>query len=140
MMHAKITAEHLSRSAIIYVRQSTMSQVLGNLESQKRQYQMASSAREAGFAGVQVIDEDLGRSGSGQMARPGFQRLVAEVCAGSVGAVSCIEASRLARNGRDWHHLIDPCALTVALVVDPEGAYDPRLMNDRLLLGLPLLP
>lgn len=136
MMHAKITAEHLSRSAIIYVRQSTMSQVLGNLESQKRQYQMAESAREAGFAGVQVMDEDLGRSGSGQMARPGFQRLVAEVRAGSVGAVYCIEASRLARNGRDWHHLIDLCALTGALVVDPEGVYDPRLMNDRLLLGL----
>lgn len=122
MMHAKITAEHLARSAIVYVRQSTMSQVLGNLESQKRQYQMAESARDTGFAVVQVIDEDLGRSGSGQMARPGFQRLVAEVCSGSVGAVYCIEASRLARNGRDWHHLIDLCALTGALVVDPEGS------------------
>lgn len=136
MMHVKITAEHLARSAIVYVRQSTMSQVLGNLESQKRQYQMAETARAAGFATVEVIDEDLGRSGSGQMARPGFQRLIAEVCAGSVGAVYCIEASRLARNGRDWHHLIDLCALTGALVVDPEGVYDPRLMNDRLLLGL----
>jgi DNA invertase Pin-like site-specific DNA recombinase len=136
MMHTKITAEHLARSAIVYVRQSTMSQVLGNLESQKRQYQLAEIARDTGFATVQVIDEDLGRSGSGQMARPGFQRLVAEVCAGSVGAVFCIEASRLARNGRDWHHLIDLCALTGALVVDPEGVYDPRLMNDRLLLGL----
>ncbi|MFN3711939.1 MAG: recombinase family protein [Alishewanella aestuarii] len=136
MMHAKITAEHLSRCAIVYVRQSTMSQVLGNLESQKRQYQMAEAARDTGFSTVEVIDEDLGRSGSGQVARPGFQRLVAEVCAGSVGAVYCIEASRLARNGRDWHHLIDLCALTGALVVDPEGVYDPRLMNDRLLLGL----
>lgn len=136
MMHAKITAEHLARSAIVYVRQSTMSQVLGNLESQKRQYQMAEAARGAGFAAVHVIDADLGRSGSGQMARPGFQRLVAEVCSGAVGAVYCIEASRLARNGRDWHHLIDLCALTGALVVDPEGVYDPRLMNDRLLLGL----
>ena len=136
MMHAKITAEHLARSAVVYVRQSTMSQVLGNLESQKRQYQMAEAARGAGFADVLVIDEDLGRSGSGQMARPGFQRLVAEVCSGAVGAVYCIEASRLARNGRDWHHLIDLCALTCALVVDPEGVYDPRVMNDRLLLGL----
>jgi DNA invertase Pin-like site-specific DNA recombinase len=136
MMHAKITAEHLARSAIVYVRQSTMSQVLGNLESQKRQYHLAETARDMGFAAVEVIDEDLGRSGSGQMARPGFQRLVAEVCAGSVGAVYCIEASRLARNGRDWHHLIDLCALTGVLVVDPEGVYDPRLMNDRLLLGL----
>lgn len=136
MMHAKITVEHLARSALVYVRQSTMSQVLGNLESQKRQYQMAEAARDMGFAEVRVIDEDLGRSGSGQIARPGFQRLVAEVCAGTVGAVYCIEASRLARNGRDWHHLIDLCALTGALVVDPEGVYDPRLMNDRLLLGL----
>ncbi|AWX94521.1 serine recombinase [Paracoccus mutanolyticus] len=135
-MHAKITVEHLARSALVYVRQSTMSQVLGNLESQKRQYQMAEAARDMGFAEVRVIDEDLGRSGSGQIARPGFQRLVAEVCAGTVGAVYCIEASRLARNGRDWHHLIDLCALTGALVVDPEGVYDPRLMNDRLLLGL----
>lgn len=91
MMHAKITAEHLARSAIVYVRQSTMSQVLGNLESQKRQYQMAEAARGTGFSSVEVIDEDLGRSGSGQVARPGFQRLVAEVCAGSVGAVYCIE-------------------------------------------------
>jgi DNA invertase Pin-like site-specific DNA recombinase len=136
MMHAKITAEHLARSALVYVRQSTMAQVLGNLESQKRQYQLAEAARDTGFAEVRVIDEDLGRSGSGLIARPGFQRLVAEVCAGTVGAVYCIEASRLSRNGRDWHHLIDLCALTGALVVDPEGVYDPRQMNDRLLLGL----
>ena len=138
MMHAKITAEHLARSALVYVRQSTMAQVLGNLESQKRQYQLAEAARDTGFAEVRVIDEDLGRSGSGLIARPGFQRLVAEVCAGTVGAVYCIEASRLSRNGRDWHHLIDLCALTGALVVDPEGVYDPRQMNDRLLLGLKL--
>ena len=72
----------------------------------------------------------------GCQPRPGFQRLVAEVCAGAVGAVFCLEASRLARNGRDWHHLIDLCALTGALVIDPDGVYDPRLMNDRLLLGL----
>ena len=136
MMHAKITAEHLVRSAIVYVRQSTKSQVLGNPESQKRQYGLAEAAKSAGFAAVSVIDEDLGRSGSGLMVRPGFQRLVAEVCSGAVGAVYCIEASRLARNGRDWHHLIDLCALTGALVVDPDGVYDPRLMNDRLLLGL----
>ena len=83
-----------------------------------------------------VIDDDLGRSGSGLAARPGFQRLVAELCAGAVGAVFCLEASRLARNGRDWHHLVDLCALTGALVIDPDGVYDPRLMNDRLLLGL----
>lgn len=97
---------------------------------------MAEVARDTGFSTAEVIDEDLGRSGSGQVAQPGFQRLVAEVCAGSVGAVYRIEASRLARNGRDWHYLIDLCALTGTLVVDPEGVYDPHLMNDRLLLGL----
>ena len=89
-----------------------------------------------GFAGVTTIDDDLGRSGSGLVDRPGFQRLVASVCTGSVGAVFCIEASRLARNGRDWHHLIDLCALVGTLVVDPDGVYEPRLTNDRLLLGL----
>jgi DNA invertase Pin-like site-specific DNA recombinase/polyhydroxyalkanoate synthesis regulator phasin len=135
-MSQKIGVEHLARNAVIYVRQSTMTQVLGNLESQKRQYALADTARNAGFASVTVIDEDLGRSGSGLAARPGFQRLVAEVCAGAVGAVFCLEASRLARNGRDWHHLIDLCAMTGALVIDPDGVYDPRLMNDRLLLGL----
>jgi DNA invertase Pin-like site-specific DNA recombinase len=135
-MSPKIGPEHLARGAVVYVRQSSMSQVLGNLESKRRQYALADAARSAGFATVSVIDEDLGRSGSGLCARPGFQRLVAEVCAGSVGAVYCIEASRLARNGRDWHHLVDLCALTGALVVDPDGVYDPRLMNDRLLLGL----
>jgi len=120
MMHTKITAEHLGRSAIVYVRQSTMSQVLGNLESQKRQYQMAEAAKATGFVTVHVIDDDLGRSGSGQMARPGFQRLVAEVCSGSVGAVYCIEASRLARNGRDWHHLIDLLHIRIGSVLAPE--------------------
>jgi DNA invertase Pin-like site-specific DNA recombinase len=113
-----------------------MAQVMGNLESQRRQYDLAEAAEGAGFASVTVIDDDLGRSGSGSMQRPGFERLVAMVCSGDVGAVYCIEASRLARNGRDWHHLIDLCALAGALVIDPDGAYDPRLVNDRLLLGL----
>jgi hypothetical protein len=121
VMSSKITAEHLARSAMVYVRQSTMTQVLGNTESQRRQYGLADQARAAGFATVDVIDEDLGRSGSGVMERPGFQKLVAAVCAGSVGAVFCIEASRLARNGRDWHHLIDLCALAATLVIDPDG-------------------
>lgn len=113
-----------------------MTQVLGNTESQRRQYGLVDHARSVGFTTVEVIDEDLGRSGSGVMERPGFQRLVASVCAGSVGAVFCIEASRLAGNGRDWHHLIDLCALAATLVIDPDGIYDPRLVNDRLLLGL----
>jgi DNA invertase Pin-like site-specific DNA recombinase len=97
---------------------------------------LAGAAKATGFASVTVIDDDLGRSGSGTMERPGFERLVAMVCSGEVGAVYCIEASRLARNGRDWHHLIELCALAGALVIDPDGAYDPRLVNDRLLLGL----
>ncbi|MGY4567097.1 hypothetical protein ACVWY5_000166 [Bradyrhizobium sp. USDA 3256] len=132
-MSIKITPDHLSRVAVVYVRQSTMSQVMGNLESQRRQYDLAQAAEAAGFKSVTVIDDDLGRSGSGSTQRPGFERLVAMVCSGDVGAVYCIEASRLARNGRDWHHLIDLCALAGALVIDPDGAYDPRLVNDRLL-------
>ena len=135
-MSSKITADHLARAAIVYVRQSTMAQVVGNLESQRRQYDLAGAARTAGFKSVTVIDDDLGRSGSGTVERPGFERLVAMVCSGDIGAVYCIEASRLARNGRDWHHLIELCALAGTLVIDPEGAYDPRIVNDRLLLGL----
>src|SRR6266404_9075651 len=136
MMNTKITPDHLCRTAVVYVRQSTMAQVTGNLESQRRQYDLAGAAEKAGFASVTVIDDDLGRSGSGSVQRPGFQKLVASVCTGSIGAVYCIEASRLARNGRDWHHLIDLCALVGTLVIDPDGTYDPRLVNDRLLLGL----
>ena len=134
--NAKVTGDHLKRRAIVYVRQSSPIQVANNLESQRRQYALADQARQLGFQQVEVIDEDLGRSGSGQVDRPGFARLVAEVCTGSVGAVLCIEASRLARNGRDWHHLIELCGLVRALVIDPDGVYDPGLLNDRLLLGL----
>jgi DNA invertase Pin-like site-specific DNA recombinase len=83
-----------------------------------------------------VIDDDLGRSGSGLVDRPGFQKLVAEVCAGEVGAVFCVEASRLARNGRDWHHLVELCGMAGTVLVDTDGIYDPRVLNDRLLLGL----
>ncbi|MGE3919320.1 MAG: recombinase family protein [Hyphomicrobiaceae bacterium] len=135
-MNPKITPDHLARGAVVYVRQSTMTQVAEHTESQRRQYALVEQARAAGFASVHTIDDDLGRSGSGLMDRPGFQKLVALVCAGSVGAVYCIEASRLARNGRDWHHLIDLVALVGALVIDGDGVYDPRFVNDRLLLGL----
>jgi DNA invertase Pin-like site-specific DNA recombinase len=135
-MNPKITPEHLHRGAIVYVRQSTLGQVLEHTESKRRQYALADSARQLGFLSVSVIDDDLGRSGSGLVERPGFQKLVAAVCGGSVGSVFCIEASRLARNGRDWHHLIDLCALVNTLVIDHDGVYDPRLINDRLLLGL----
>lgn len=135
-MNPKVTAEHRQRGALIYVRQSTPGQVIEHTESQRRQYALADTARGMGFLAVETIDEDLGRSGSGLVERPGFQRLVAAVCSGSVGAVFCLEASRLARNGRDWHHLIDLCALVGTLVVDGDGVYEPRLVNDRLLLGL----
>jgi DNA invertase Pin-like site-specific DNA recombinase len=135
-MSDKIRDEHLRRGAIVYIRQSTPTQLTENRESQRRQYALADRARELGFQRVDVIDEDLGRSGSGLVERPGFQRVVAAVCGGDVGAVSCIEASRLARNGRDWHHLIDLCGLVGTLVIDADGVYDPRLSNDRLLLGL----
>jgi DNA invertase Pin-like site-specific DNA recombinase len=134
--HPKITANHIERRAVVYVRQSTVTQLLHNRESQRRQYGLADHARSLGFRVVDTIDEDLGRSGSGLVERPGFSRLVAMVCSGEVGAVLCIEASRLARNGRDWHHLIELCGLAGTLVIDPEGIYDPRSMNDRLLLGL----
>ncbi len=135
-MNAKITPEHLGRGAVVYIRQSTLGQVMENTESQRRQYALAESASGMGFSSVAVIDDDLGRSGSGVVVRPGFQKLVASVCSGVVGAVFCIEASRLARNGRDWHHLVDLCAVVGVLVIDPDGVYDPRLVNDRLLLGL----
>ena len=135
-MNSRITPDHLRRRAVVYVRQSTPVQVIYNLESQRRQYGLADYARELGFNDVITIDDDLGKSGSGLVERPGFQRLVAEVCGGQIGAVLCIEASRLARNGRDWHHLIELCGLVGAIVIDPEGVYDPRSPNDRLLLGL----
>ena len=135
-MSSRLTSEHLLRGALVYVRQSTLRQVREHTEGRRRQYELVERARELGFASVAVIDEDMGKSGSGLQERPGFQKLVAAVCAGSVGGVFCLEASRLARNGRDWHHLIDLCALAGVLIFDPDGAYDPRLMNDRLMLGL----
>jgi DNA invertase Pin-like site-specific DNA recombinase len=135
-MNAKLTTERLSRRAIVYVRQSSPGQVLHNQESRRRQYGLVDRARELGFHDVVIIDDDLGRSGDGSVERPGFQRLVGEVCTGEVGGVFCIEASRLARNGRDWHHLIELCGLVGAVIIDPDGVYDPGLLNDRLILGV----
>jgi len=131
----KITAEHLSRRACVYVRQSTPDQVQNNLESQRRQYALVERARQLGWESVEVIDDDLGRSGSGTL-RPGFERLLGLLCDGEVGVVLSIEASRLARNGRDWHTLLEFCSVVGALLIDAEGIYDPALMNDRLLLGM----
>ena len=126
----------LRRKAVVYVRQSTQTQVQTNLESQRRQYDLVEDARRRGFSHIEVIDDDLGRSASGMVARPGFERLVASLCAGEVGAVFCFDASRLARNGRDWHHLLELCGLVEARVIDPDGVYDPCRPNDRLLLGM----
>jgi excisionase family DNA binding protein len=131
-----IPAAVLNRKAVVYVRQSTQSQVMTNLESQRRQYNLVEVARERGFVDVEIIDDDLGRSASGTVARPGFDRLVAWLCAGKVGAVLCFDASRLARNGRDWHHLLELCGLVDARVIDLDGVYNPCRPNDRLLLGM----
>ena len=131
----KIAADHLTRRAYVYIRQSTLDQVRHNHESQRRQYALADRARELGWQDVEVIDEDLGRSGAGTQ-RPGFERLLAGLCDGRVGAVFCVEASRLARNGRDWHTLLEFCSVVGALLIDAEGVYDPRDPNDRLLLGM----
>lgn len=131
----KITAEHLSRRACVYVRQSTPDEVHNNLESQRRQYALVERARQLGWQQVEVIDDDLGRSGSGT-SRPGFDRLLGLLCDGEVGAVLSIEASRLARNGRDWHTLLEFCSVVGALLIDADGIYDPAQTNDRLLLGM----
>src|SRR6266576_1032419 len=131
----KITTEHLTRSACVYIRQSTADQLAHNHESRRRQYGLVDRAKQLGWSNVEVIDDDLGRSGGG-IARPGFERLLATICDGRVRAVLAIEASRLARNGRDWHTLIEFCGLVGTLIVDEDGAYDPRHPNDRLLLGM----
>lgn len=133
---SKITADHLCRPAYVYVRQSTMKQVHHNLESQRRQYGLVERATQLGWKEVITIDEDLGRTGTGMVARPGFDRLLRAVGKGDVGAVFAIEASRLARNGRDWHTLLDFCIVVGTLIIDEDGVYDPRLSNDQMLLGL----
>lgn len=131
----RIMPEHLCRGAFVYVRQSTPDQVLNNHESRRRQYGLVERAKALGWNAVEVIDDDLGRSGSG-IARPGFEKLLAAICEGRVGAVVSVEASRLARNGRDWHTLLEFCGLVGTLILDEDGIYDPRHPNDRLLLGM----
>lgn len=135
-MNDKITEQHLQQDAYIYVRQSTSHQVRHHHQGRQRQYDLSDRAKELGFRRVVVIDDDQGKTGSGLVERPGFATLLAAVCSGEAGAVFALEASRLARNNRDWHHLIDLCALTGTLIIDGEGVYDPRQVNDRLLLGL----
>jgi DNA invertase Pin-like site-specific DNA recombinase len=135
---SKIAASHLSRQAIVYLRQSSPGQVEHNRESTERQYALVTKAADFGWSAdrIAVIDEDLGLSGSGSVARAGFARLTAEVALGHVGLVLGLEVSRLARNNADWHRLIDLCGLTDTLIGDADGIYHPSLFNDRLLLGL----
>lgn len=136
--HRKVRTDHLQRAAYLYVRQSSMRQVLENTESTKRQYQLRERALSLGWISeqVRVIDCDQGRSGASDAGRDGFQQLVAEVSLGNAGIVMGLEVSRLARNNADWHRLLQLCAFTDTLILDQDGLYDPGAFNDRLLLGL----
>jgi DNA invertase Pin-like site-specific DNA recombinase len=137
-MAHQVTAQQLSRLACLYVRQSTLQQVLEHGESTARQYALRERALALGWPEdhIIVIDQDLGHSGASMADRRGFQRLVAEVGLGRVDLVLGLEVSRLARNSSDWHHLLEICALTHTLILDEDGLYDPATFNDRLLLGL----
>jgi DNA invertase Pin-like site-specific DNA recombinase len=136
MMHEKIRPHHLERKAILYVRQSSVHQVLHNRESSTLQYAMRDRLTALGWSRVETVDDDLGRSAAGGVARAGFDRMVAEVCLGKVGAVAAREVSRFARNSRDWQQLIEMCRVVDTVLVDQETVYAPRQGNDRLLLGL----
>jgi len=132
----KIQPHHVERKAILYVRQCSAYQVQNNLESQKLQYAMRDRLCSLGWRDIEVIDEDLGRSASGTVNRAGFERMVAEVCLGHVGAVAAREVSRFARNSREWQKLVEVCRVVDTLLIDQEMVYTPRQSNDRLLLGL----
>ena len=136
MSNSKITPEHLARDAIVYIRQSTPHQVVNNLESKRRQYGLVERGQALGWNDVQVIDDDLGRSAKGGSTRHGFEKLLARICEGSVGIIMSIEASRLARNGREWHTLLEFCGFTNCLIADENQIYDPRQPDDRLVLGM----
>src|SRR6202167_456748 len=132
----KIGAQHRARKAVLYVRQSSAHQVQHNRESQILQYAMRDRLVQLGWSQVEVIDEDLGCSAAGGTLRAGFERMVAEVCLGKVGAVAAREVSRFARNSRDWQQLVEMCRVVDTLLIDQEAIYAPRQGNDRLLLGL----
>ena len=138
LAHQKIAATHLQRLAYLYVRQSTLRQVVENTESTVRQYALREQAVALGWPldRIIVLDGDQGQSGASAADRAAFQTLVAEVGLGRVGLVLGLEVSRLARNNRDWHQLLEICALTQTLILDEDGVYDPSSFNDRLLLGL----
>ena len=134
----KIKSTHLQRSAYVYVRQSTATQVQHNRESTRRQYKLVDRATHLGWPKerIKVIDEDLARSGSGTAERDGFTRMTADVALGQVGLILSIEVSRVARNNADWYRLLDLCGVTDTLIGDEDGLYHAGLFNDRLLLGL----
>src|SRR5256884_3919185 len=134
----KVSAGHLKRNAYLYVRQSTLRQVVENSESTKRQYALRQRAIALGWHPdrIVVIDSDLGQSGASAAEREGFQKLVGEVGMDHVGLVIGLEVSRLARNSSDWHRLLEISALTDTMILDEDGLYDPAHFNDRLLLGL----
>ena len=136
--NTKVTASHLKRDALLYVRQSSMRQVVEHTESAARQYALKKRATGLGWTEQQVIiiDDDQGVSGASVAGRGGFQRLMTEVSMGRAGIVIGLEVSRLARNSADWHRLLEICALTDTLILDEEGIYHPSQFNDRLLLGL----
>ncbi len=138
---SKVTGSHLARTAYLYVRQSTIRQVINNTESTVRQYDLRRRAIQLGWAAGQivVIDSDQGQSGASAADRAGFQRLVADVGMGRAGIVLGLEVSRLARNSADWHRLVEICALTDTLICDEDGLYDPAEFNDRMLLGLSVM-
>src|SRR5438128_3999198 len=135
-MTDKIKTQHLERKAMLYIRQSSAYQVSHNLESQKLQYAMQERLQQLGWREIEVVDDDLGRSAAGTVTRAGFERIVAEVCLGQVGAVAAREVSRFARNSREWQRLVEVCRMVDTLLIDQETVYTRRQSKDRLLLGL----
>lgn len=136
MTDAKIGDHHRARKAMLYVRQSSLHQVEHHHESRRLQYSMRERLESFGWHEVDVVDDDLGQSGASSSTRTGFQRMIAEVCQGDVGAVAAREISRFARNNKDWHHLVELCRMFDTLLIDQDVVYDPRRANDRLLLGV----
>ncbi len=138
MMTSKITDQHLSRQACIYIRQSTLAQVRLNQESTDRQYSLTDKARSLGWRPdqIRILDRDLGKSGAAASTRTDFKTLVGDVAMGHVGAIFSLEASRLARSNQDWHRLLELCAITGTLVIDEDGVYSPADFNDGLVLGM----
>ena len=141
MMTSKIAEQHLLRVACIYIRQSTLGQVRFNQESTERQYNLKNKAQSLGWSPekIRILDRDLGHSGAHATNREDFKTLVSDVAMGQVGAIFSLEASRLARSNKDWHRLLELCAITRTLVIDEDGCYDPSEFNDSLVLGMHMI-